>query len=80
MLHTYRGLHSCERTSVFFFRQADTSENFDEYYAQSTTEREQGRFFMDFTADFGEEYSNANRPAADGSPRDKRFTGAAADV
>eukprot|EP00667_Euglena_gracilis_P008773 EG_transcript_8895 len=54
---------------------ADTSENFDEYYAQSTTEREQGRFFMDFTADFGEEYSNANRPAADGSPRDKRFTG-----
>eukprot|EP00668_Euglena_longa_P030156 GGOE01037578.1.p1 GENE.GGOE01037578.1~~GGOE01037578.1.p1 ORF type:complete len:560 (+),score=133.55 GGOE01037578.1:77-1681(+) len=53
---------------------ADTSENFDEYYANSTTDREQGRFFIDFAADFGGKHSSGRR-AADRPAHDKRFTG-----
>lgn len=36
--------------------------------------REQGRFFLDFGADFGDEYSHAAAPLRD-APRDRRFTG-----
>ena len=53
---------------------AAQQETYDDYYVDSTTEREQGRFYIDFDHDFGDEYACDDKaylkPEAD-----KRFTG-----
>mmetsp|Transcript_46271 Transcript_46271/g.82669 ORF Transcript_46271/g.82669 Transcript_46271/m.82669 type:complete len:151 (-) Transcript_46271:840-1292(-) len=58
---------------------AGSMQQSDDYYTYSTSEREQGRFFLDWENDFGDETSHCHR--SNGSylkepSNDRRFTGA----
>ena len=50
----------------------------DHYYTDSTTEREQGSFFLDWEYDFGDEtsYHKSNGSYLKEPTNDRRFTGA----